>query len=202
MLLTQNGETYKYKKKQFAIGGGVQAVGSDYKGLYGAITEIRDGDDKRSTAKHPELYCNFFRPLNKELETIVARKRSKYFGEKVKFEDLPLNHIIMSPSALRSTKRCRIYRAEHEYQVDRMNAAVQCDVYRVIFDGGLETDDLEEIFYVLNCRPPNNFAAGTLKTSDVVELYDKKNSTFFLCSEDGFIPIPFEPVKNERCAYV
>lgn len=49
--------------------------------------------------------------------------------------------------------------------------------YTLVWDGQLDTNDLEEIYAKFNLNHPENFAGHSLPMSDVVELYDDSATT-------------------------
>jgi hypothetical protein len=71
------------------------------------------------------------------------------------------------------------------------------ELYRVVFDGQLETDNLDDIFHIFNLKHPLRYKGRSLSVSDIVELYDDKGSIFFYCDLIGFEQIKFKPVKYQ-----
>ena len=63
--------------------------------------------------------------------------------------------------------------------------------YEVVFDGALQTNDLEVIYTKFNLDHPSDFKGHSLSISDVVELYDKNNSEFHYVDQFGFKEIEF-----------
>lgn len=56
MILNKQGESFWYEGKEYRVGEWV--VGnekSEYQGLYGKITQIRDGDDKEMENQFPDM---------------------------------------------------------------------------------------------------------------------------------------------------
>ena len=70
--------------------------------------------------------------------------------------------------------------------------------YDVIFDGELETNDLESIYTKFNIDHPSDFKGHSLSISDVVELYDESNSEFHYVDQFGFKAIEFEDQPQEH----
>ena len=63
MILNKPGETFEYEGRKFMIGDQIIANGkSVYEGLFGTITETRDGEDKETENETPDLYCRFEEP--------------------------------------------------------------------------------------------------------------------------------------------
>lgn len=69
------------------------------------------------------------------------------------------------------------------------------ELYKVAFDGQLDTDNLEEIFRIFNINHPQDYRNRSLSMSDIVELYDAGGSRFFYCDTVGFRKIRFKPVE-------
>ena len=60
MIINQIDAQFQYEGVTYTIGGKVRANdASDYAGLYGTITEIRDGDDRETENSTPDIYCSF-----------------------------------------------------------------------------------------------------------------------------------------------
>ncbi len=72
--------------------------------------------------------------------------------------------------------------------------------YRVVFDGEVETNNLEEIYSKFNTGIlPAGYTGHSLSMSDVVELYDGEGSEFHYVDDRGFKTIAFggpEPVES------
>lgn len=58
--------------------------------------------------------------------------------------------------------------------------------YEVVYDGNLETNDLEEIYTTFNTNHPQGFSGHSLSISDVVELYDEQSRGFYYVDTFGF----------------
>ena len=70
--------------------------------------------------------------------------------------------------------------------------------YDVVFDGELETNDLESIYTKFNLNHPSDFKGHSLSISDVVELYDESSSEFHYVDQFGFKAIEFEDQAHEQ----
>lgn len=68
--------------------------------------------------------------------------------------------------------------------------------YKIVYDGEIETNDLESIYIKFNLNHPHGFTGHSLSMSDVVELYDSAGSEFYYVDRFGFKEIDFEP-KNQ-----
>ncbi len=62
--------------------------------------------------------------------------------------------------------------------------------YQVIYDGQLDTDDLNRLYELFNAEKlPDGYAGHRLSVSDVVELYDRSGSEYWYLDEEGFVPV-------------
>lgn len=64
--------------------------------------------------------------------------------------------------------------------------------YGIVYDGQLETNDLEAIYTRCNTNHPPGYRGHSLSMSDVVELYDEEGSEYHYCDRFGFKQIAFE----------
>lgn len=101
MTLKKNGETYITENKAFTIGGSVLANdNSDYCGLRGRITEIRDGDDKETENEGVDIYCDFDIPGKAHMIAEIETRFSKLYQMPKHIDELPLGGVIMAPEML------------------------------------------------------------------------------------------------------
>ena len=62
--------------------------------------------------------------------------------------------------------------------------------YQVVFDGQLDTDDLNQLYELFNASVlPKGCTGHRLSVSDVVELYDDTGSKCWYLDEEGFVPV-------------
>ena len=113
MIINKPGEPFEYNGTIYRIGG--QIVGnkqSEYEGLYGIITEIRDGEDKETENVTPDIYCSFELPaLPCEIRELGERFSSLYQELRTE-KDIILDCVIMAPemiNPLDNLKECRQY---------------------------------------------------------------------------------------------
>ena len=78
------------------------------------------------------------------------------------------------------------------------------DSYRLVYDGELiraegETDDsvLERIFIRCNDHLPEGYQGHSLSMSDIVELYEGEDRSFFYCDTVGYTPVQFDAAQAE-----
>ena len=102
MVIDRIGAQYEYEGVTYTIGGKVYANSeSDFEGLFGIITEIRDGDDRETENDTPDIYCEFMPPvLPDEIKTIEERFSRLYQTEK-HMDDIGIDMVIMAPEMLR-----------------------------------------------------------------------------------------------------
>lgn len=103
MILNKAGQTFEFDGKKYVIG--AEIIGneeSEYAGLFGMITEIRDGEDKDTENETPDIYCTFEEPITpyeiRELESIF----SDLYDEPKKLQDIILDEVIMAPSMIKT----------------------------------------------------------------------------------------------------
>ncbi|WP_312158788.1 YodL domain-containing protein [Oscillibacter sp.] len=70
--------------------------------------------------------------------------------------------------------------------------------YAAVWDGCLETNNLEEIYAKFNLNHPADFTGHSLSMSDVVELYNDSGSEFHYCDRCGFTEISFQPPQQTQ----
>lgn len=71
------------------------------------------------------------------------------------------------------------------------------DNYRVVYDGEVETNNLEELYVRFNLDHPPGYKGHSLSMSDVVDLYDDSGSSFHYVDRFGFRGISFQPPEQE-----
>lgn len=102
MIIDRIDAQFQYEGITYTIGGKVCANdASEYEGLYGVITEIRDGDDRETENDTPDIYCQFMPPvLPDDIKALEARFSKLYRTEK-HLDELGLDMVIMAPEMLR-----------------------------------------------------------------------------------------------------
>lgn len=65
--------------------------------------------------------------------------------------------------------------------------------YQQVFDGAVDTNDLESLYSKFNIDHPVDYSGHSLSMSDVLELYDDLTSTFHYVDRFGFKQVDFEP---------
>ena len=117
MIINQEGMRYTYNGTTYTIGAAVVATEeSEYQGLCGIITEIRDGVDRETENDTPDIYCCFETPLfPKEIHELEQRFSDLYQTPK-KLDEITLDMVIMAPEMVRVIspdpsvcKTCKVY---------------------------------------------------------------------------------------------
>lgn len=126
MIINRIGAEFEYEGTTYVVGAPIVGTsGSEYEGLYGTITEIRDGEDKETENETPDIYCSFEVPALpyevKKLEDVF----SELYGQNKTIDDIILDFVIMAPSMvepLDDLKECRqhprIYILLEDWAVD------------------------------------------------------------------------------------
>lgn len=108
---------------------------------------------------------------------------------------------------LQVLKKCRVHQLKPD--VDVMMKFIGYDEllerfgepdpenYRVVYDGEVETNNLEGLYTKFNLDHPPGYEGHSLSMSDVVELYDDSGSSFHYVDRFGFKEISFQPPEQE-----
>lgn len=111
MIINRAGAEFEYEGVIYKIGEPIVGTSeSEYEGLYGRITEIRDGEDRETENETPDFYCAFEPPVLpcevKKLEEVF----STLYGQPKTLDDIGLDLVIMAPSMVKpldDLKTCR-----------------------------------------------------------------------------------------------
>lgn len=100
MIMNRPGAKFEYDGITYVIGAPIIATPiSEYRGLHGIITEIRDGNDKELCSENdgPIFFCEFDPPSRlcdiKELEAVF----SDLYQQPKTIEDITFDLVIMTP---------------------------------------------------------------------------------------------------------
>ena len=100
-------------------------------------------------------------------------------------------------------KNIRVYQIDHSLDTNRIKFMGYAEmkatgintppaqIYKQVFDGNINTDELERIYQRLNTDIPDGYIGHSLSISDIVELYDETGSEFFMCDSLGFAKVTF-----------
>lgn len=125
MILRKKNKPFKYDGKTYFIGEEIVALNnSEYSGLFGRIVEIRNGADKETDNKTPDIYCEFDPPLfPKDIEELEKRFSCLYKAPK-KLDNITLDSVIMAPDMIKSVSentdghKITIYSLEEDWAYD------------------------------------------------------------------------------------
>lgn len=94
MVLNRVGQVFEYEDKTYIVGEEIYSNDlSEYKHLFGRITEIRTDEDRETENDTPDIYCTFEQPaLTSEYEKL----REAMSG----IEDIAFDLVIMSPEMI------------------------------------------------------------------------------------------------------
>lgn len=102
MIINQEGLRYTYNGMTYTVGAAVMATeASEYRGLYGTITEIRDGSDRETENDTPDIYCCFEPPLFQEEIRELERRFTELYQSPKKLDEITLDMVIMAPEMVR-----------------------------------------------------------------------------------------------------
>ena len=202
MRLVNPGDTLRYRDQTFTVGESIYVTETDYKGLYGTVREIRSGKDQLFPDAPPDIYCVFYPPINSEIEEMIVRRHTQINGKEIPISQICAEEVILNPTQLRPMKKCRIYQIKPQSKeflflpykkIEEQGFAVPpSEAYTMVYDEPLATDDLDEIFYIFNCRHPQNYCGRSMSVSDLVELYDDNESIYYYCDTTCFIPVKIQ----------
>lgn len=102
MIYRHIGTGCRYGDQEYRVGDNVVATaGTPWEGLYGTITEIRDGDDSKTAIGTLNLYCEFLPPIHPDEISKVEKRFSTACGSEKHIEDVALTMVILSPEMVR-----------------------------------------------------------------------------------------------------
>ena len=83
------------------------------------------------------------------------------------------------------------------------NGIVPAEAYEMVFEGEVEAETTEDIFFVFNAKFPKGYKGRSLSVSDVVEIIGSDGkSEFYFCDSVGFAKIKFRKEKNSNTKYL
>ena len=92
MIINQEGMRYTYNGMTYTVGAAVMATeASEYRGLYGTITEIRDGSDRETENDTPDIYCCFEPPLFQEEIQELEQRFTELYQSPKKLDEITLD---------------------------------------------------------------------------------------------------------------
>ena len=123
MILTEQGAKYETEGKTFVIGEPIYVTEeSDYKGLFGTVTEIRDGKDKETDNDTVDIYCTLDEPVLPFDKENLEKQFSELYGSTMSLENIALDFVILSPDMLmpiksddKKAEKIELYIVQEEY---------------------------------------------------------------------------------------
>ena len=101
MILSKPGESIQWGSITFAVGEQVYATdASEYHGLIGTITEIRNGEDKETENYLPDIYCCFQEPILSCDKEALEKRFSELYQCPKTLDEIALDMVIMGPDML------------------------------------------------------------------------------------------------------
>lgn len=102
MILNRIGQEFYYDNNYYHVGDRIIGTSeSEYEGLYGVITEIRNAEDQETENETPDIYCSFEPPVLpceiKKLEEVF----SDLYDMPKTLDDISLDFVIMAPEMIR-----------------------------------------------------------------------------------------------------
>ena len=136
---------------------------------------------------------------NDELERWLARNQLKAQWTDGVYERIAGGNIpTYSDETVPVLKNCRIWQlkpgaATWKDIVSFAKPLPEPDIadYAVVYDGQLDTNDLEEIYDRFSEQKPSGFSGRPMSVSDLVELYDSGGSTFYYLDRVCFRQVEF-----------
>lgn len=127
MIINRIGAKLHYKGITYTIGDSVIATSeSEYEGLFGTITEIRDGDDRETDNDTPDIYCTFLPPFDPDEIKSSENRFSCLYRQEKKLEDIALDVVIMAPEMVKvmtpvpDTRKFTVYEIREEWIYDHI----------------------------------------------------------------------------------
>lgn len=125
MIYNRIGAVCRHDGAEFRVGDMVVATPeSPWEGLYGTITEIRDGDDRETGNDTPDLYCEFLPPIHPEEIRRLESRFSDLYGMEKRLDDITLDQVIMAPEMIRvfgrkdEVRKITVYLIREEWALD------------------------------------------------------------------------------------
>ena len=83
----------------------------------------------------------------------------------------------------------------HADMKNQYGGRVPAELYHKVYEGTVEADNLEDVFYIFNMDHPEDYRARSLSMSDVVEVIEDHGSSFHICDTFGFKEVDFDTSK-------
>lgn len=139
---------------------------------------------------------------NEELENWILQRNLIPKWKDGVFERLSNGGVLFTNEEVKALKDCRIWQLKTDVSPERKFIGYEelmenfgeldKDNYKIVYDGEIETNDLEEIYTKFNLDHPQEFKGHSLSISDVIELYDGTSSEYYYVDKFDFKEIDFE----------
>lgn len=136
----------------------------------------------------------------KELESELQRLKLTPQWDKDLYDRMTSGEAFTAESDV-PLKRCRVWQLGSDTEVSMRFISYarmlehfgepQMEQYHLVYDGALNTNDLETIYALCRDNPPKGYRGHRMGLGDVVELYDSGGSEFYYCDRVGFQPVSF-----------
>ena len=135
MIKNKKGDIFVYNNVEYKVGDCIVCTNdSEYEGLIGYITEIRDGKDKDTENETPDIYCDLMPPLLPCDIAHLEKIFSDLYEQPKTLGEIVLDCVIMAPSMIKP--------------VNNTKSNISIPVYAVVedwcFDGS--GDHSEQLF--------------------------------------------------------
>lgn len=124
----------------------------------------------------------------------------------VKWQDGMFDRLMAVPKSaheIQMLKSCRVWQLKPDVDIHmkfigydellRDFGPPNPENYQCVFDGPVDTNDLEALYTKFNIDHPPGYRGHSLSMSDVVELSDELSGTFHYVDRFGFKEVDFEP---------
>jgi len=129
-----------------------------------------------------------------------ASRSLAYQGKKMRYEDGLAKRLQAEEEKKPLPRKVRVHQVKPQAAPEKKFicyallyqrfGGINAEDYQVVFDGQLDTDDLNRLYEIFNePRLPKGYTGHRLSVSDVVELYGSGGSEFWYLDEEGFVPV-------------
>ena len=136
-----------------------------------------------------------------ELDAFLDRQKTV---REVRWKDGVFDRLMsrsVSVDEAQALKNCRVWQLKPDVDIrkkfigyDKLLhdfGSVDREDYQAVFDGEVETNDLEVLYEKFNLYQPPGYTGHSLSMSDMLELYDEDGSTFHYVDRFGFEQVDF-----------
>lgn len=143
-------------------------------------------------------------PMFEGAELNAFLERQNHIRE-IKWTDGIFDRLMSSPQdthRVQALKDCRVWQLKPDVDIHmkfisydeliKQFGQPDPDNYQLVFEGMVDTNDLEALYEKFNTDHPPGYCGHSLSMSDVVELYDEMGSSFHYVDRFGFQQVDFE----------